>query len=150
MSAVRCPLLLKIATFSLKDSARTLSICLPLRSLALAKTKLENKFDCKYIANKFYRLNGISCGFLRFIPVKCDMWRLCLAGRYLDLCIVKMTPCPALLSSMGRGGAHGCNPISYSLYAADSIFAAPQICSTLGKYIRIVALFVIIYKIYSV
>ena len=42
MSAVRCPLLLKIATFSLKDSARTLSICLPLRSLALAKTKLEN------------------------------------------------------------------------------------------------------------
>lgn len=45
MSAVRCPLLLKIATFSLKDSARTLSICLPLRSLALAKTKLENIFD---------------------------------------------------------------------------------------------------------
>lgn len=112
--------------------------------------ELRNKFDCKYIANKFYRLNGISCGFLRFVPVKCDMWRLCLAGRYLDLCIVKMTPCPALLSSMGRGGAHGCNPISCSLYAADSIFAARQIYSSLGKYIRIVALFVIIYKIYSV
>ena len=45
---------------------------------------------CKYIANKFYRLNGISCGFLRFVPVKCDMWRLCFASRYLDLCIVKM------------------------------------------------------------
>ena len=48
------------------------------------------------------------------------------------------------------GAVLGCNPICCSLFAADSIFAARQIYSSLGKYIRIVALFVIIYKIYSV
>ena len=41
MSAVRCPLLLKIATFSLKGVRKTLPVCLPQSLRTSAVTKLE-------------------------------------------------------------------------------------------------------------
>ena len=96
MSAVRCPLLLKIATFSLKDSARTLSVCLPLRSLALAKTKLENIFTRTTLAEGYYLANFdnnilvIRCG----IMIKPEaIYRLPVYVICLGLIYLKVTPC---------------------------------------------------------
>ena len=56
MSAVRCPLLLKIATFSVKDSAKTLSSNMSASCIsAFSVTKIEN----------YFRINSTQCEVLQ-------------------------------------------------------------------------------------